>query len=213
VLVACNIDRFALLGVSGGGPFSVASAAYFGKRVCAQTLIGPVGPIADLKSALPLNRLHRVLFLGLPQTPAALRAISALGNLFFRLTPSLQYAAFLRLLPDVDRAIVSDWDLKSLIIKDVRESLRQDGEGMRADLKIFSQPWKVDYASIAAPSVIWQGLEDTVVPLTAALRLGKLIPNCHVEEIPGAGHFWIYKNIERVLLRLRAQIGASRHVE
>ena len=93
--------------------------------------------------------------------------------------------------------------LKAGIIEDVRESLKQGGDGMRTDLLIFSQPWNVTYAAIKAQTVLWQGLADTIVPVHAAIGLGKLIPDCRIVEIPQAGHFWIYDNIDLVLEELR----------
>ncbi len=40
--------RFSLIGISGGAPFAVATAAHFGERVAALGLIGPIGPVAEL---------------------------------------------------------------------------------------------------------------------------------------------------------------------
>ena len=43
---ALGIGRFALIGVSGGGPHAVAAAARLKDRVLRMALIGPVGPVA-----------------------------------------------------------------------------------------------------------------------------------------------------------------------
>ena len=165
-------------------------------------LIGPMGPVADLGGDARLNMFHRLLFRYLPRVPGGFRVLLAPANALFRLSPSLQYRIFLRLLPAADRQIMKAPTLKAGIIEDVRESLKQGGEGMRADLRIFSEPWNVDYAAVSAPTVLWQGLTDTIVPIHAAIGLGKLVPGCRTVEIPDGGHFWVYDNIELVLTEL-----------
>lgn len=203
ILAAYNIDRFSLIGVSGGSPFATATAAHFGQRVAGMILFGPMGPVADMGKDAQLTRFQRLLFKRLPWIPGGYHGLLAPANALFRISPSLQYGVFLKLLPEPDRAILSNPALKARIIEDVHESLKQDGDGMRADLRIFAEPWNVDYADITAPTVLWQGLADTIVPVKVAIGLGRLIPGCRIEEIPGGGHFWVYDNIELVLTTLR----------
>jgi pimeloyl-ACP methyl ester carboxylesterase len=203
VLDAYAIDRFALIGVSGGAPFATATAARFGNRVSGMILFGPMGPVAELHSHQELSWLERTLFLRLPKVPGGLRALLAPANALFRMSPKLQYDLFLRALPPADRRIMRDPALKAQVIEDVRESLKQHGDGMRSDLRIFSHPWNVDYAAITAPTVLWQGLDDTIVPVAAALLLARFIPGCDLRTIPEAGHFWVYDHIEEVLVTLK----------
>ena len=198
---ACQVDRFAVIGISGGAPFATATAAHFGKCVAAMALLGPMGPVAEMAPG-ELSWLERNIFLRLPWSQVSLRAALTPANMFFVLSPQLAYNMFLQFLPACDREIMSQPWLKAQVIEDVGESLAQGGEGMRADLRIFSQPWNVDYGQITAPTVLWQGANDSIVPIPAALRLGELIPDCTVHLLPEAGHFWIYDHIELVLQTL-----------
>lgn len=202
ILSAYNIDRFALIGISGGSPFATATAAHFGNRVASMILFGPMGPVTELEAG-KLHWLHRNFFLRLAKTPAGLRALLTPANVLFRLSPSVKYSVFLKLIPLCDQKIMRDRGRRAQIIRDVRESLAQGGEGMRSDLRIYSQPWNVRYGDIKAPTTLWQGLDDNIVPIQAALLLGDLIPACIVHRIPQAGHFWIYEHIELVLTTLR----------
>ena len=50
---AVGLRRFALIGVSGGGPYAVAAAASMAERVALLALISPVGPIAECQGKNP----------------------------------------------------------------------------------------------------------------------------------------------------------------
>src|SRR3990170_2014058 len=56
---ALGLDRFAVIGVSGGAPYAVATAAAMGDRIA---LLSPVGPIADCHATVRMSRLHRLMF-------------------------------------------------------------------------------------------------------------------------------------------------------
>ena len=56
---ALGLERFALIGVSGGGPYAVAAAASMAERVALLALISPVGPIAECQSSIRMSKLHR----------------------------------------------------------------------------------------------------------------------------------------------------------
>ena len=50
---ALGLRRFAVIGVSGGGPYAVAAAAAMADRIALLALISPVGPIAECQSKHP----------------------------------------------------------------------------------------------------------------------------------------------------------------
>ena len=205
-----GVGKFAVAGVSGGGPFAVATAAAFGERVTALGLISPMGPIASLQYQIDLHFTDRFFFLRLPHRPRLMRVFFGVGNMLFRRNPRFHYDAFVRALPRADREILRELALKKQVIEDVLESLKQGGDGARSDMMIFSRPWDVEYESITAPAVLWQGTADTIVPVPAAMRLGSMLPNCEVIRLPDAGHFWVYRNFETIMAKLRALIGQDR---
>jgi pimeloyl-ACP methyl ester carboxylesterase len=199
---ALRLDRFGVVAISGGGPFAVLTASAFPDRVAALGLVSPMGPIRDLHGHVDINLVNRLFFLRFAQRRRVVRVTSGLSNLLFRAAPSFQYDAFVASLPPSDRDILREPRLKAQVIEDVHESLAQGGAGFRDDLRIFSEPWSLDYGRIAAPAVLWQGLADTIVPVDVALELGSRIPGCKIEHIPNAGHFWIYRNFDTVMTTL-----------
>lgn len=211
---ALQLDRFAVIGVSGGGPYAVALAARLGRRILALGLVSPLGPVADVGARsspdpVHLSVAHRTFFLDLPRHPWLLRFNAEVAVRSFHAAPKLLANSFLHLLPNVDREIVERPDVVRSVIAMTLEATRNGISGGIADLEIYSEPWHVDYSGIAAPSRLWIGEEDSVVPIEVAVRLGELIPGCEVIRKPAAGHFWIYGAIPEVLAQVGAMAGTE----
>lgn len=228
---ALGLDRFSVLGVSGGGPYAVALAARLGSRIAAMALISPLGPVADLshqaRAADALNHngtasdaadphdpmklgfAHRALFLDLAKHTWVLRVNAEIAIRTFRAAPHFFSHTFAHLLPPADREVVADPVISQNIIDMTLEATRHGIAGGIADLEIYSEPWQVDYTAITAMTKLWQGMDDLIVPVGASLHLGRMICGAVVERIPEAGHFWIYRHIGPVLSELREMIDAA----
>ena len=199
LVAALKLDRFALLGVSGGGPYAAVMAAQGGDRISVLALVSPLGPLNDADIMPHLAKRYRRFFLGLPEWPRALRFGAKVSRHLYLASPALNQRVSAWALPASDRAIVGKAFVRASMIEMMREALRQSEHCGADDLTIYSQPWTADLSQIKAASVLWHGLADTIVPPVSALTLGARIPGCDIREIPNAGHFWVYDNIDTVL--------------
>jgi pimeloyl-ACP methyl ester carboxylesterase len=201
-----NLARFALLGISGGGPYAAAMAAALGDRITALALVSPVGPLNDPDVTPKLSAPFRRLFLELPKRPRALRIGAAVARLTFLAAPALNQRVSARLMSRADRPILQQPWVRASLIEMTREAFRQSASCGVDDLTLYSEPWRIDLDRITAPTILWQGLADAIVPPISALTLGARIPGCDVRQIPGAGHFWVYDHMDEILETLQASI-------
>ena len=196
---ALGFERFAIIGVSGGGPYAVAVAAALPRRVTLLALVGPIGPIADHGRQVRMSRGRRLLFGNLVRLPVALRAIFfGLRNLL-HLAPELAYRGLMARVSQSDRAILARDDVKASLRAAVFEGLRPGIEGAVQDVTLFCAPWGLPLARVYASAVLWQGSDDSIVPPEAAYWLGRTLPNCRLDVIHGAGHYWVFGQFGLVL--------------
>jgi pimeloyl-ACP methyl ester carboxylesterase len=210
---AAGLERFAILGISGGAPYAVALAGRIGSRALALALVSPMGPVADLVASGPEGKaqvpfLQRRFFLHLPRRwvfpPLArllARAFAASPSGFSGLAP--------RLAGDPDAAILRKSHVREAMLAMTREAVRTGAEGGIADLGIYAAPWGVDFAAISAPARVWQGTADRIVPVAAAMRLAARIPGCTLERIEGAGHFWVFERMDEICRALKRMAVAA----
>jgi pimeloyl-ACP methyl ester carboxylesterase len=201
--------RFAVGGISGGGPYAAAVAACLAPRVRALALISPVGPIADAGCTASLPALHRFSFTMLPRLPALTATI--FGVFRWCLVHAPQVAGRLATLRGGarDKALMARPEIAEHLLGSFREGLRPGLRGPATDLTLFSRPWGIDLADIRAPARLWVGSDDRAVPLVGARALGQRIEGCACEELEGEGHFWIAGNYARVLEWIGASLRAS----
>lgn len=205
---ALELDRFAVLGVSGGSPFAVALAARLGDRVNALALVSPMGPVAEYVAAgeprLPL--LQRRFFLKLSQRRWLVSPGAALGVRAFRLAPRAFSKAFKTALGGSDSRLLSDTAILDDLIGMTGEAIRTGARGAVADFAIFGRPWDVDFATITAPATVWIGTRDRVVPIPVAAYLARRLPRGRLVTVSGAGHFWVLEHAHDVLAELRSLV-------
>lgn len=204
-----GLDRFGVLGVSGGGPYAVALAELMGQRVAAIALVSPMGPIAQFLDAQKrgevdprlgrVGRGHRVFFIELAKHRSVLKAQSVISARAFKAAPQMFAKLFARILSSDDRRILSQPHVRESQVRMTLEALRHGVDGGLADMAIFAKPWPVDFRNISAPAILWQGDEDRVVPVPASLWLSGLIEGCRLVKLRGAGHFWVYDHVGDVL--------------
>lgn len=183
--------RFAVGGVSGGGPYAAAMAACLGPRITALALVSPVGPIADAALGPQLPLLHRFCFTVLPGRPRAVAAAFRLFRWSLAHTPRLAGQLTTWRAAWTDKRLIARPEIAQRILGSFLEGLRPGTAGPNIDLALFSRPWGVDLAAVAGPARVWIGGADTNVPLVAVRALAERIPGCVVTEMPGEGHLWV----------------------
>lgn len=206
---ALGLTRFAVAGVSGGGPYATACAAFLGDRVTALGLVSPVGPMAGPDAPSRIGIGHATAFRYAPRVPPLLGGIFGLGRLAFLYAPSLIFGFILSRAAPSDWAILSRPEVRRNLIAGVAEGCRPGVRASLQEMRLFSRPWNVPFGKITCPTFLWQGLSDRNVPVAAALRLGELIPKCHTTAIDRAGHYWIFDNIDTVLETILRAVRAS----
>jgi pimeloyl-ACP methyl ester carboxylesterase len=197
-----GIERFAVAGVSGGGPYAAACAALLPERVVALGLISPVGPVCAGEGAEKIGPGHHVLFRVSPRVPPLLWPVFSLGRCAFLYAPMSVYSFLLGRAAPSDWKILTRGDVRRNLLAGVAEGMRPGVRAGLQDMRLFSRPWDIPFDAIRAPAFLWQGTSDRNVPPSAAFKLGELIPGCQVQRIEGAGHYWVFDNIRPVLQRL-----------
>lgn len=204
-----GLDRFAVAGVSGGGPYAAACAAYLKTRIKVLALVSPIGPVCGSEKPEKIGTGHFFAFRIMPRIPPLSALICGIGRVAFLYIPQLMYAFILSRVSSTDWRVLSRPEIRRNLLSGVAEGCRPGVGATMQELAIFSRPWDLPYDEITAPSIFWQGLSDRNIPVRAAIRLGQLVPNCETHLIPGAGHYWIFDNMELVLCTIGAIAGRN----
>jgi pimeloyl-ACP methyl ester carboxylesterase len=199
-----EIDRFFLIGISGGGPYASACAHRLGHRLNGFTLVSPLGPL-DQPALLNAMRWHaQINFRSIRMTPWLSQFAFRFGVIPFtqHLTQWL-YQMMIGIVPSTDRAVLNRSQVRAAIIDSLKEAVRQGADGVLQEMAIYTQPWGFDPAQIEIPMALWHGTSDETVPLLHGRTLAELFPHCEPHYIEGEGHFSLcIDRMEQILERL-----------
>jgi pimeloyl-ACP methyl ester carboxylesterase len=203
---ALDLDRLAIIGVSGGAPFAVATASSLPERTVLLGLISPVGPIADCRDGIRMTTLHRLIFTRIGRSPPAIASFFWSLRHLVRFAPGVAYRALMQRVPRSDRVVLAHAEVKANLQAALREGLRSGIDGGRQDLRLFCDAWGLPLDDIDVPTIVWQGSDDPIVPPGAAYHLAERLPNCRLDVIQGGGHYWVFGQFERVLDVIQAAL-------
>jgi pimeloyl-ACP methyl ester carboxylesterase len=200
-----GLERFAMLGLSGGGPYVLASAFALPERVAVGGVLGGVAPTQgdDATSGGVVGRLAPLGPLAATlRTPLSVLLTAGVWSL--RPFASPAFDLYSRLSPEGDRQVFSRPEIKAMFLDDL---LRGSRKGMAApiyDFILFCRPWGFSVREVPVPIVWWHGDADYIVPLRHGERLVSLIPEAELFIRPGESHLGSLGAAEEVLNTLLA---------
>jgi pimeloyl-ACP methyl ester carboxylesterase len=182
-----GIDRFAVVGVSSGGPHTLAVAAGLPDRVTRCATIKGVGP----RDARDLD-----LFDGMSPEDRRDWDTIALGEEYndrqvYRET--LQFVDVLKTITDLPVHI------RDMLVEAVGDALAPGPGGLFDDYAAASQPWGFDLDAISCPVTIMIAEDDTNVPPAHGAWLAQHLTQAQVISVPG-GHLGPHEEPEERIL-------------
>lgn len=200
-----GLDRFAICGWSGGGPFALACAAAMPERVTAVAVVGSLAPLDDDSLLCDMLPGYRQLFLCAKHTPYALPLPVGLYGLISCYLPRWRLRALADELCEDDRKLLLEPQRYEQMLADLHESLRQGFDAVRHELQLLSQPWGFDLDAIRAPVSVIHGDQDRIVPAAMGRRLAAHIPGSRLTIRANEGHFLLFRHHRAILRKLERQ--------
>ncbi len=187
---ALMLDRFSVLGVSGGGPYALACAALLVKRVIRTTVVCGLGPMDEPRYYRQLRAPARAAFALSRHFPnLAESSFNTILAPFMRRRPEQILTWLTRTAAAVDREILRIPEVRNTLVAALREAFAQGGRGAYSDLALYSRPWNFDLHSITAPVHLWHGGQDRTVPLAVGEHVAASLVHCRKEFLPSEGHY------------------------
>jgi len=185
-----GIDRFSLMGVSGGGPYALSAAAGLGDRVTRLALVCPLGPLAEPGSDAGMRTLAAAFVRFSRAWPTlAPWLYRACAGPVFRTFPAAVVRVLAGTADDMDRATLCKPEHRAMILDSVREAFRQGARGAAHDLHLFTRSWDFDPATITAPARLWHGGRDRTVPCRHGAGIAQCLRHCDAHYPEDEGHF------------------------
>lgn len=196
-----GIDRFAAVGLSGGGPYTLSVARHMPDRVVVASILGGVGPTRGPDAVFSWTRALRFVAPAFEvlRSPAG-TAISAVVRSAAPVADPV-FRAYAGILGMADRPVLNDPEFKAMFIHDLlaAENLRSVGH----DLALFARHWGFGLEEVTTPVVVWQGLNDTIIPPSHGHHQAARLPKGELRVRFGEGHFAGFADSAAVLDRIR----------
>lgn len=187
-----GIDKFSVVGLSGGAPYALAAAHSFPDRVPSIGILGgvvPSGGDEGTKGGLVgiANKFAPILPMMAEPAGAALQTLIRAVGRFESLGPSL-LKLYGMTTPPRDREFLADPDNAEMFLDDIINSGRHGMKSVVFDGVLFTRYWGFSVRDVTQPVIWWQGDKDNIVPLSHAQHIVKLLPNAELRILEGGGH-------------------------
>jgi pimeloyl-ACP methyl ester carboxylesterase len=200
-----EIDRFAIVAYSLGGPYGLACAYAFPERL---TKVGIVSGAALFTEPVLMQNLNAGTrrYLNLPrEQPMGARLFLWMMRTMARFSPSMLLANAASVLPPPDQAVVSDPEVRKKFIALVREAFRQGTNGGMQESLLAVTDWGFRLQEIQKPILLWHSELDQNIPVAMARYVADALPHCEATFYPEEGHLSLFKkNIDTILRALLA---------
>jgi pimeloyl-ACP methyl ester carboxylesterase len=186
---ALGLQRFAVLGHSGGGPYAEVCALKIPQRLTAVAVVSGVGPL-DAPEATQGMGTGRFLL-------KAARLHPRLGGMFLgMMKSSMRYAKMSEMpgMPPPDMEILAQPEFATAFQATAEESWRRDVGGSAWDATIVARPWDFQLEAIKMPVHLWHGGADRNAPVAMGRFVAQSIPGCLAKFYPDEGHLSLLRN-------------------
>ncbi len=185
-----GLNQFAVLGVSGGGPYAVACAQTLSAYMTALGLVCALGSMDEVGSENGMGLIAARMIDLMRRSPRMTRWLYAnvIGP-FMRRYPEAVLAILAGKAPQADKQVLKEPQTRGICIRSAAEAFHHGGRGPAWDLFLYTQPSGTELSAITVDTLLWHGAEDRTVPVAMGYHYAEQIPNCAVEIIPREGHF------------------------
>ena len=189
-----GIEKFAQLGVSGGGPYVLACAVMIPERLTRSAVLAGMVPLPLLgHGRRGLHPLYRML-IPLRKLPAPLFTLGfQAAALACKCRPDVPpMSLLLQSLAEEDRAIMLGvpgiWDV---LTKSFTEGVcgPSGGQGVMTDSEIYLRMPGFGVEENTHAIRYWHGADDKNIPISLMERLCEILPRAELEAVDGLGHF------------------------
>ncbi|MBK5929533.1 hypothetical protein CCR82_03030 [Halochromatium salexigens] len=213
---ALGLERFGLIGVSGGGPYVLACAWRLAQAEAESQSLEPQGLQGRLTRCglvCPLGPIYRDE--QLEQMHWAARTNLRIGRQGDWLTdlvfggpttamlerwPALVENTRSLVAPAADRAVLAEPETNAVLNRTIADAMRNGAPGARRDLYLYTHDWDIDFQRIALPIRLWHGQADGTVSIDHARWYAEQLPHATLTELADEGHYSVPFRYSRAIL-------------
>jgi pimeloyl-ACP methyl ester carboxylesterase len=190
-----GLDRFAVLGHSGGGPHALACGALLPDRVLA---------VVSISGLAPYGAANLDWFAGMNASAAASLRAATEGR-----AAKERYEASAGFDPEMftpadHAALGGTWSWFGSV---VGPALENDQGGAIDDDLAYVAPWGFDAAQVRAPVLFLHGGQDRIAPSSHSQWLAGSCPSAELRLYPDDGHISVLNSAESALDWLKEHAG------
>lgn len=180
---ALNLNKFSMIGHSGGAPYVAACAYAMPENIHKAVIVSGVAPLTYKEAVSSLSIAQKTMNLLIKYCPVLFKLMLKMSCNALENPKRLQ--SMLKRLPEIDAKILENKQHLASMVLSLKEAFRQNASWVVDDFKLLLKSWGFDLKDIRCPWVVWQGGEDTQAPPRHA--------EIYKQYVPGARHVFIAK--------------------
>lgn len=212
-----GIDRFAVVGRSGGGPYALAVAAGLPDRVTAAAVLASFAP-RRLQDRDARDRMFEGNAETFGMVEDESRLLADLAATACRTEDDPENFIDDRLsggLSSLDHRAIENAVIRRQLKASYAEALRGGNVyGWTDDLLGLHRDWEFELTDVQVPTLLWHGANDKFSPVDNTYWIAERLATPEIEVDPDAGHFGAVEVLPRVLSwvvdRHREAVGSVR---
>jgi pimeloyl-ACP methyl ester carboxylesterase len=196
-----GIDKMIVVGLSGGGPYTLACAAAMPDRVVAAGVIGGVAPTTG-SDAIGGGLMGSVGLRVAPLLQVAGGPIGVVASALIRLIRPVGSPAvdlYGRVSPEADRQLLARPEIKAMFLDDLLNGSRKQMAAPFADVVVFAREWGFRLDEVKVPVRWWHGDHDHIVPFEHGQHVVAKLPDVELYHLPGESHLAGLGRAEEIL--------------
>jgi pimeloyl-ACP methyl ester carboxylesterase len=194
---ALGLDRFAVLGISGGSPYAAACAWKLSDRLTGTGIVSGLAPLDVPGVIAGMGRLNRMTFQLAGHIGLLRRILMAATARSVARRPG--HVLERGVATAVDKEYLGRPEVRKLLGESLSEAFRKGSRGPAWEMGLYARPWGFRLEEIRTPVRLWHGDEDANAPIAMGRYLAKSIPDCQASFFPGEGHLHFIDRLPEIL--------------